>query len=264
MEFEMMNVTPAKAQMLLTGNVNNRKVRPHWVKELSRRMLSGDWHQTHQGILLANDGTLLDGQHRLMAIAETGVSITMPVFYTQDKESFKVLDQGQKRSINDVTGHSVKVVGPVKFFIHLLAGQHDPNNIFTVENLLDSELGNNIVEVSELTAKNTKSLSNAPMRAAAAISAHWYPKSKDYIYNTFTDIVELNFDKMPNVGKSLVRQVYENNTSPGGGVRQRHNFVRGCVVFDPSKKDNKSIRIVQSTSEAIISKAKEDVKKVIT
>jgi hypothetical protein len=42
-------------------------------------MLAGEWYETHQGIAFYEDGTLADGQHRLRAIVQSGVSLWMRV-----------------------------------------------------------------------------------------------------------------------------------------------------------------------------------------
>lgn len=72
-------VTPALAKQWLEKNTNNRNVNFAKVKKMAKDMREGHWDTTHQGIAIATDGTLVDGQHRLMAVVESGVTVRMNV-----------------------------------------------------------------------------------------------------------------------------------------------------------------------------------------
>ena len=52
------------------------------------------WKRTHQGIAIAPDGTVLDGQHRLFAVQRSGCTVPMNVSYDYDQEIFTLLDCG--------------------------------------------------------------------------------------------------------------------------------------------------------------------------
>lgn len=72
-------VSPQMASNFLKDNVCNRKVRIAHVNRLKTEILAGRWMITHQGIAFDEDGKLLDGQHRLMAIQAAGKSVQMLV-----------------------------------------------------------------------------------------------------------------------------------------------------------------------------------------
>ncbi len=83
----------------LKRNSHNRPLRKQYVRELRRDLDEGRWDdRTHQGIAFAPDGTLLDGQHRLSAIAEGTHAVWMWVSYDVPPETFKVIDQGLRRT----------------------------------------------------------------------------------------------------------------------------------------------------------------------
>ncbi|HEV8193129.1 MAG TPA: hypothetical protein VGP82_16835, partial [Ktedonobacterales bacterium] len=65
---EVRKITPALARELLKRNTNNRALRPAHVDMLRGTMQRGEWQVTHQGLAFADDGELLDGQHRLEAL----------------------------------------------------------------------------------------------------------------------------------------------------------------------------------------------------
>ncbi len=98
----IMDVTPEKALEWLEGNTHNRPVNEAHVRRLARDIQAGRWRLTHQGIAFDTDGLLIDGQHRLWAVIESGVPITTRVFFNEPPENRDVLDSGQRRSNLDI------------------------------------------------------------------------------------------------------------------------------------------------------------------
>ena len=64
----MTTITPPMAALLLGNNGANRKLNKRHVDFLSDQIKSGKWQKIGQTIVIAKDGTLMDGQHRLTAI----------------------------------------------------------------------------------------------------------------------------------------------------------------------------------------------------
>jgi hypothetical protein len=65
------------------------------------------WQVTHQGIAFDVAGECIDGQHRLEAIIESGVSIWMLVTRGLAVETIEVLDRGRIRSL----AHQLQILG---------------------------------------------------------------------------------------------------------------------------------------------------------
>lgn len=78
-------ISPEQAAKWLERNDNNRNVNVAKVKKMAKDMREGHWDTTHQGIAIASDGTLVDGQHRLLAIVESGVTVRMNVTFNAAK-----------------------------------------------------------------------------------------------------------------------------------------------------------------------------------
>lgn len=95
-------VTPALAAEWLQRNVCNRPLNRKGIVELVGEMSSGNWTLTHQGIAFDEHGHLLDGQHRLHAIVESGVSVTLLVTRGVERSTFAHIDSGRKRTTGDV------------------------------------------------------------------------------------------------------------------------------------------------------------------
>lgn len=95
------NVTPEMALEWLERNTHNRHVRPAQVAALARAINAGQWKLDGNPIRFASDGTLLDGQHRLWAVAETGKTVQMFVVEGLENDAQDVMDTGAKRSTSD-------------------------------------------------------------------------------------------------------------------------------------------------------------------
>ncbi len=94
-------VDPKTAADWLESNTNNRRLRKMLVSSYARDMSAGNWQLAGDPIRFAADGTLLDGQHRLQAITESGVTLPMFVIRGLDKDSQAVMDIGGKRNAAD-------------------------------------------------------------------------------------------------------------------------------------------------------------------
>src|SRR5690349_10765443 len=103
---KMMLVTPQKAAKWLQSNTKNRDVSSAHVDRMAEDMTNEKWLLTHQGVAFNCDGTLLDGQHRLMAIVKSGTSQWMCVTNGLPVESVSAIDDHRKRSVRD----SLKIV----------------------------------------------------------------------------------------------------------------------------------------------------------
>jgi len=103
-----MTITPQDAQFLLDTDAEiraksgepNRHLEAKRVTRFANVIRKGQWKLTHQGLALAPDGKVLDGQHRLAAVVEAGIAVEIAV--SQDDFDFAVFDTGKSRSPGDV------------------------------------------------------------------------------------------------------------------------------------------------------------------
>lgn len=99
--FSIVYITPDMARRLLESNTRNRPVAPRIVATYARDMKDGNWQITGEGIKIATDGTLLDGQHRLHAIIKADTAVPMLVARGIPNEAQGVMDTGRKRTAAD-------------------------------------------------------------------------------------------------------------------------------------------------------------------
>lgn len=95
MDYE--EITPELAKKYLEKNLKNRPIRKTIVDKYCRDLRAGDWSFTGDAIRFDSNGNLTDGQHRLRAIIETGISVTMLVFRNIDG----ICDLGKSKTVSD-------------------------------------------------------------------------------------------------------------------------------------------------------------------
>lgn len=90
-------------QIIEHCNLRNRTVRQNKVIEWARIMRSGEW-QLGGEMIMTESGELIDGQHRVLAVAETELSmpfILRVIPHTTAKKVNEYLDVGVPRNISD-------------------------------------------------------------------------------------------------------------------------------------------------------------------
>ena len=97
-------VTPELASQILERNTSNRNIRQHRVMQMASDMANGRWVENGETIKIATDGTLIDGQHRLWAVVESGKSIPLVIIENLPKEAQATIDIGSQRTVADVVG----------------------------------------------------------------------------------------------------------------------------------------------------------------
>lgn len=101
-EAKIETVTPEMAKDWLEGQAKNRKWKRDVVDRYKSEMVQGNWQINGQPIIIDAQGRLIDGQHRLMAIIETGLSIKMLIVRGIREDAIKTIDTGKKRSMGDI------------------------------------------------------------------------------------------------------------------------------------------------------------------
>lgn len=231
-------MTPQFAAQLLQNNTGNRRVQKKWVKLLAAAMERGEWQMTHQGVAVAQDGRLLDGQHRLEAIVASQCTVPMLLATDVDPATFLVLDQGKKRGLTDVFGEPSQVMAGVRFLAMLWRGT---SNLTTtdVERVLDSAYGEVLRDLYQHCSQRARVVGAAASSAAAALRVV-AGEDKGYVFRVFYDLNNANYADLPPIALSLLKQV---SRSDGGYLNHMGILVRALKVFDYADRNNKTLRI---------------------
>ena len=102
MNIEMTTITPPMASIMLRNNTENRKLDSRHVQFLADQILSGKWQNNGQTIVIADDGTLMDGQHRLSAIIKANRPTQLGLCTGAPKSAMSTIDNGKLRSTTDI------------------------------------------------------------------------------------------------------------------------------------------------------------------
>lgn len=100
--YEIVDITPDLAEKWLNQNTHNRNLRQRDVNGYAADMASGNWAENGQSIKFSTTGVLLDGQHRLTAIVQSGVTVRMLVVSNLPTTTQDTMDTGAKRTLSDV------------------------------------------------------------------------------------------------------------------------------------------------------------------
>lgn len=100
MKVTQITITPSVAEALLEKNIANfRRPSKSKVERYAGEMKRGCWQSNGDTIKLDDNGVLLDGQHRLLAVVRSGVTIPGILIEGISPESVSTIDRGRPRTI---------------------------------------------------------------------------------------------------------------------------------------------------------------------
>lgn len=102
-EVYFLEVTPDIARELLDLNTKGqRTISAAAVERYAADQVTGDWFINGDTIKISSENELLDGQHRLSAIVESGEAQVLLIVHGLDKEAMATIDAGRKRTYADL------------------------------------------------------------------------------------------------------------------------------------------------------------------
>lgn len=114
---EQIDVTPELAGQWLLLNIKNRIIRDNVVAKYARDMVAGHWREDGAPVRFNWDNRMFDGQHRCLAIVQSGVTLRLVVVRNADPKAQATVDSGIPRSYAD----------------HLkLLGERDPSSLAAI------------------------------------------------------------------------------------------------------------------------------------
>lgn len=97
----VVEITPAMARAVLARNPSNRRVSETTVSKIARDIEAGNFAVNGESIIVASDGSLNDGQHRLCAVVEADMAITSVVVFGPARSTRVTVDQGRSKMVGD-------------------------------------------------------------------------------------------------------------------------------------------------------------------
>jgi hypothetical protein len=103
-QYEIVLVTPSLANEWLNFNTNNRRINPQAVAKLVSDIRNGRWQNNGESIKFDRENRLIDGQHRLLAIIASGISLRLLVVTNLEPGSQQTIDIGVSRTSGQIAG----------------------------------------------------------------------------------------------------------------------------------------------------------------
>jgi len=143
-DVQIITITPKIAETMLKNNDGNRKISPVVVRKYIKDMKAGEWRETSQGMAVDETGKILDGQHRLVAVTKSGVSIvtTLTTFYGSVPTIMVPIDIGKNRRTANICGNGVNsrhigLFNAIKAITKNYDAIMDANLVFILKKQLD-------------------------------------------------------------------------------------------------------------------------------
>ena len=231
------SITPHKAKQYLALNRNIRRLNNVRVSEYKRLMEAGEFETTHQGIAFAIlDGALVDGQHRLTAIVESGKTIKMSVARGLTEDEVRVLDCGKVRG-NDVRlGIDTRFATIVTLAAYqsLDAGRKPmPSELMCMRDALQDSHD----ALMAACGACKKRLTTAPIRLGALLNMQT-DVGREYVLVQYPALVRGDFDIQSPFVQAFYRRLAESDRR---GMSKDAALATAYRVFDPQKKALRSV-----------------------
>jgi hypothetical protein len=227
-------ITPERARQLMALNTDNRPLRDIYTRTLATMMKASEWHLTHQGIAIREDGVLADGQHRLAAIIASGVPQWVYVTYDLTLAAAKAIDRGRIKSIPDLMHVPRAVLQPI-MFLHGFMARNPIEREMTVARILPlyGALSEAAVRVHEACPTARRRLSTAAVRAAATLCAR--DRDAEHACRQYRALILTRPTEMAEPTLALFRWAAEQRVV----VHQmaRETFLRALPAFDAGEAD---------------------------
>jgi len=97
----VLDIDNAMAQVLLDYNEGNRNIKPSKLDQYKRDMVEGRYKTNGESLIVAKSGRLNDGQHRLHAMLDTGLTFRSVVSFGVSPDAIETIDLGSARSAGD-------------------------------------------------------------------------------------------------------------------------------------------------------------------
>lgn len=242
---EIKEITPKEAEQFLSTNEGNRNISNAKAQEYSRYMREGSWRTTGQGLTFSEDGNLLDGQHRLVAVALYGKPVTFLVVTLRPIDgkgpltaTALPLDRGKMRSISDLTGIPKKHIEIARTLIRDISvdgakKSQDPEIVARVF----SDLEESIVYVNTKCSTASKTFSQASIRSCIALRcAQGYDFTDEY-----HAIITQNYAGLGQSWISWMRKMFEIQTHDKWSRREMMAYT--WALTKPDRDFSKNLQV---------------------
>jgi len=246
------SINPLEARHILKFyNKKNRKPSPVVVTKYAKDMENDNWMFNGQPLTFSQEGDLMDGQHRLLALIKSNKTLNFCVHYGLKSESFVTIDNGKIRTNADVVGlegykDSAVLSSLVRSIIaYESSGKYDAKtcNLEGINQITKSEILNYLSESPEIVDYVGRYRKSMVVSSHVAAFCYWLlssvnqEKAEEYL-----DQVFMGYELRPNtIEQYLNNKLQRNKVSPHNKMTKTAiiaNVVLGWKRFTGVSKSN--------------------------
>lgn len=219
---------------MLSRSANPRKLSKKQVAHFAHHIKNRTFEVTHQGIALDENGKLVDGQHRLTAIVNTGVEVQMLVTRGIPLKAVMVVDRGMKRDSAAVLGCDKRIAIVINLAARIAAdypNQPLESDLQKFKNLLigDTEL------LINSYGRSQSRLTSAPVKLGAVLNMDQHP---DFVCQQYKAFCSGDFPTQTKPVQWLYKRITGDRIADMPMI-----LAYSLRAFNPSNKDAQSVYV---------------------
>lgn len=230
LQMAVIEITPDMAKYWLDVMGKNRTMTRSTMDKYASDIMNSAWTLNHQGIAFDCNRKLIDGQHRLHAIINTGISVKAPVFVNSVAQG---IDVHRPRSIHDeirISGEAEwmkgKSAATAAFMMNFMKTKnYSRGQTFSASAVLDFAAKNEeaLTLTQELFRASRKGITQAAVRGVVASASYHVERDilDDFVAKLYSGIVD-----GPHESSVIRLREYLISASRGNGERERYSTGR--------------------------------------
>ena len=247
-------VTPEIAKEMLKHNPHNRNISKEAVQKYASDIREGRWEITGDSITFDTNGTLKNGQHRLMAIIETGQPL-LSIIATADGN---IYDIGRQRSTGDIITLgdnaelkricSTRIIGAANVIINMTknANKNKASKPETIEFISQNIDVFGWLRDSAISTKCITGISSAGVLAAIATAYRCgYPDDKITRFNNVLTTGYMSSDEDKSI-IALRNYLIDPKNERQGSSGQKNRYMRTQYTLHAYEIGSKSTRCMNT------------------
>lgn len=242
MESKIVEMTPALAAQILSMNTANfRNIDKAKVHRYADVMRKGFWQENGEAIHVYENGVLANGQHRLSAVVESGVTLKNIVLVTGVSKNVSLYDRGTNRTVTqtckamglNMTTHEAGACGMFITGLKNLSKYDDGEMIYVHSKMTDFDI----------VAYAMRKGSNHPVcvKSGAIAAAYCAYVLKKVTLNQIEDFAQIANSGLPKDGVNsypalCVRKTYQAGFVTKNGNRSHNGYTVRIAQFETMYK----------------------------
>jgi hypothetical protein len=144
-------ITLEVAEVVWERRNTNRSLRLSHLNKIKRSLEKERWEINGEPLIFDPWGHLIEGQHRIKAVLETGITLWSLVVVGIDREGFKTMGQGARRNAGDILGiRGIKNSRTLAAALRWVYRYHNDLMMNPHPNITDDELADTLPDHPEI------------------------------------------------------------------------------------------------------------------